>query len=156
MAAVSKLHLSPQTFLHHLTFKDPSLSDHNPKLRPLPRRNPGKTDGILSFRQRNVRLRPLRHPCRAFRSENGGESTEKRVELVERDGVVEEKNRSQSKKGKGILYSLKSLLLRASGSEKSVSGEKCQSAVAKLEEIFFSVSCCLILLCPDSNDTMLT
>ncbi|RWR77414.1 Short-chain dehydrogenase/reductase SDR [Cinnamomum micranthum f. kanehirae] len=139
MAAVSKLHLSPQTFLHHLTFKDPSLSDHPPKLRPLLRRNPGKTDGILSFRQRNGRFRPLRHPCRAFRSENGGESTEKRVELVERDGIVEEKNRSLSKKGKGILYSLKSLLLRASGSEKSVSGEKCQSAMAKLEEIFFSV-----------------
>lgn len=141
MAAVSKLHLSPQPF-HHFTFKDTSsssFSNHLPKFRQQLRRNQAKRDGLFHLRQRNGRCQSLRQPCRAFRSEKGGESTEKRIGEIERDGI-KGKDPSQSKKSKGVLYSLKSLLLRVSGSEKSISGEKCQSTVAKLEEMFFSVS----------------
>lgn len=148
MAAVSKLHLSPQPF-HHFTFKDTSsssFSNHLPKFRQQLRRNQAKRDGLFHLRQRNGRCQSLRQPCRAFRSEKGGESREKRIGEIERDGI-KGKDPSQSKKSRGVLYSLKSLLLRVSGSEKSISGEKCQSTVAKLEEMFFSVSFYIYTLC---------
>lgn len=75
--------------------------------------------------------------CRSVRSENGGESSS------ERDGkgeVVLKERASQRSKRKGVLYSLKSLLVRVSGGRAGPGGQY-RKAVEKAEAIFFSVSC---------------
>ncbi|XP_058113780.1 probable chlorophyll(ide) b reductase NYC1, chloroplastic isoform X2 [Magnolia sinica] len=133
MAAVSKLHLSPHPF-DLLTFKDPPRSDQNPKFRPSFGRVPVTYDGVSFLRQLNGR----RRPCRSFKSENGGESTEKRIGEMERDATAGD-DQLRPKKGKGALFKLKSLLVRVSGSEPELaSGGEYRNAVVKAEEIFFS------------------
>ncbi|XP_077210093.1 NAD(P)-binding Rossmann-fold superfamily protein [Tasmannia lanceolata] len=118
MATLFKLHLSPNTFV------DPSRNDPKSKFRPIFCRNLG----ISFFRQSNGRYCFSSRPCRSFRSENGGDSDEKRIC---------DETQLKKRKRNGLLYSLKSLLLRVSGSELRYEGQY-QNAVAKAEEIFFS------------------
>ncbi|KAL5975903.1 putative chlorophyll(ide) b reductase nyc1, chloroplastic [Asimina triloba] len=126
MAAVSKLHLSPN-HVYLLTFKDP------PRFRPTLGRNPASCYGLSFPRQ----LTYSRRPCRSFKSEDRGESTEVRSRDNERWKSATA-DPSPAKERKGALHRLKSLLVGVSGSA-SASGSECQSFAAKAEEIFFSV-----------------
>lgn len=81
-------------------------------------------------------------PCKSFRSENGRDSSTSNRDHRTGDSAAEEKCSSSSSspsKRKGVLYSLKSLLVRISGAESLPEGPY-RMIVEKTEEIFFSVS----------------
>lgn len=88
-----------------------------------------RTDHKHRIRLKLHRDRASSWRCRAFRSEEG-----------ESSGSSSESSNGEVKKRKGPLYSVKSMLVRVSGSKvKEVEGEY-RKAVEKAEEIFFSVS----------------
>ncbi|XP_068653020.1 probable chlorophyll(ide) b reductase NYC1, chloroplastic [Aristolochia californica] len=119
MAAVSKLQLSSHTF------------EPNPIIRRSFLRNAVKLDGTLCLRRLTADRRSSPSQlCRSFRSDDREESEKKH------DGAVEEQ-RLRSRKRNGVLYSLKSLILRVSGGESKLRGEN-GNVMAKVEEIFFS------------------
>lgn len=122
MAAVTKLQISPYS-LHPQT--------HHRAARWPPRRLQ-----FVSFSgRRGVYLRP----CRSFRSGDGGELEEQEKESVRKGGNLKE-NRVEAKEGLGILSFAKSVFVRVSSSLPRTEEEH-RNAVAKLEEIFSSVSC---------------
>ncbi|OUZ99959.1 Short-chain dehydrogenase/reductase SDR [Macleaya cordata] len=134
MAAVTKLYLSPERF-YCLSFKEPSRTDQNHKIRPCFRRNPAKFDAVSVLGQPNGCRGFSLKPCRSFRSEDGGESEERENGETKKDGSVLKDNKLKSKR-RNVLYSLKSAILKLSGGQSRE--EEYRSTVAKAEEIFFS------------------
>ncbi|XP_010254115.1 PREDICTED: probable chlorophyll(ide) b reductase NYC1, chloroplastic [Nelumbo nucifera] len=132
MAIVAKLHMSPQSL------GDCYRIDLGPRFRPLFHRSPATLDAIPLRGQPNGRRGLSLQTCRSFRSDGGSESVEKEVGEVSKGGASEQ-TRLQPKKKSRALYSLKSFILKVSGSRPPLQGEY-RDAVAKAEEIFFSVA----------------
>eukprot|EP00262_Sarcandra_glabra_P000240 TRINITY_DN1030_c0_g1_i3.p1 TRINITY_DN1030_c0_g1~~TRINITY_DN1030_c0_g1_i3.p1 ORF type:complete len:485 (-),score=52.33 TRINITY_DN1030_c0_g1_i3:1134-2588(-) len=131
MAAVTKLHLAPQTF-DHLISKDLPKADPKSKFQPLFHRNPAKFDGILLLGYPSRRIGSSSHPCRSFRSENGGDSGGQ----TETAGNPKGDDLKAIKGNGGVLHSLKSILVGFSGS-RLMSGEEYRNTVAKAEAVLF-------------------
>ncbi|CAL9773235.1 unnamed protein product [Musa acuminata subsp. burmannicoides] len=135
------LHISPHPF-NHLGSRDVARRDHGPRLRHCFDRNTATYDGI-SFLGPGICRRRAIPPflCRSYRSENRGDETSSSDSpSPEGDGrtvVVKDESESRQLKRKGPLYSLKSMLLRLSGSDSGPVGQN-RKLVEKVEEIFFS------------------
>ncbi|KAF9615376.1 hypothetical protein IFM89_023027 [Coptis chinensis] len=82
---------------------------------------------ILVFRQQNCGRGLSLRACRSFKCEDGSELEQKE----KKEGLV------LKKKSKGALYSLKTFLLKVSGTTPP-GKEEYKNAVAKAEELFFS------------------
>ncbi|URE20144.1 chlorophyll(ide) b reductase [Musa troglodytarum] len=140
-AGAAHLHISPHPF-NHLGSRDVARRDHGPRLRHCFDRNTATYDGI-SFLGPGICRRRAIPPflCRSFRSENRGEETASSDSpSPEGDGrtvVVKDESESRQLKRKGPLYSLKSMLLRLSGSDSRPVAQN-RKLVEKVEEIFFS------------------
>lgn len=141
------LHISPHPF-NHLGSRDVARRDRGPRLRHCFDRNTATYDGI-SFLGPGICCRRAIPPflCRSYRSENRGDETSSSdspsPEGDSRTVVVKDESESRQLKRKGPLYSLKSMLLRLSGSDSRLVGQN-RKLVEKVEEIFFSVSSYLI------------
>ncbi|RWW24532.1 hypothetical protein GW17_00011178 [Ensete ventricosum] len=142
-AGVAHLHISPHPF-NHLGSRDVARRDHGPRPRHCFDRNTATYDGI-SFLGPGICLQRAIPPflCRSLRSENRGEETSSSDSpSPEGDGrtvVVKDERETRKLKRKGPLYSLKSMLLRLSGSDSRPVGQN-RKLVEKAEEIFFTVS----------------
>lgn len=77
--------------------------------------------------------------CRSFRSEDGGQVDEKKKESEGKQGSLKE-NEDKLKNGRGFWSALKVAVCGVGGLG-SQSNEEHSKAVAKLEEVFSSVSC---------------
>lgn len=131
MAAATRLHICPHG-LDRFNFKDHLLTSPRILL------GPGFGGSVLTVTSRNgFRLRK----CRAYRwGEEGGDSEEKKeIESTRKCGKVEESE--NSKKGSGFWSSLKYAVMVGFGlGSSSTNDDQYKKAVAKLEEVFSSVS----------------
>lgn len=121
MATVARLHIFPQSFDHYRTGQPVVLGPG------LYRSRSGRVGG------RNGLCLKLKQYCRSFRCEEGG-------------GVEEKEVVSESERKSGNLKKSEAKLERGSGFWKSfrttiLGGDEYDKAVAKVEEVFFSVSC---------------
>ncbi|PIA65008.1 hypothetical protein AQUCO_00100464v1 [Aquilegia coerulea] len=130
MATLSELHLSLQSF-DSLSFKETYRTEQRRKFRQFNLRK----SSIMVFKQSNYLRGMSLQPCRSFRSEDGVELEEKEKKKKKEEVIVKESN-LKPKKSKGALYSLKSFLLKLSGTP--ASKDEYRNAVAKAEEIFFA------------------
>lgn len=127
MATVTRLHIFPQRF-EHLSFKDPGRTGQPVVL------GPGLCQSGLGRRRGSDGL--CLKQCRSFRAEEG----EKEVESARKCGNLKE-TEAKLQRGIGFWSSLRITIL---GGFSLARGDEYRNALAKVEEVFSSVSCACI------------
>ncbi|KAK7817817.1 putative chlorophyll(ide) b reductase nyc1 [Quercus suber] len=118
MATVTRLHIFPQSFDHYRTGQPVVLGPGlcRPRL--------GRVGG------RNGLCLKLKHYCRSFRCEEGGEVEEKEAVSERKSGNLK-KSEAKLERGSGFWKSFRTTIL---------GGDEYDKAVAKVEEVFFSIA----------------
>lgn len=126
MATVTRLHIFPQSFDHYRTGQPVVLGPG------LCRSGLGRVGG------RNGLCLKLKQYCRSFKGEEGGEVEEKEAVSERKSGNLK-KSEAKLERGSGFWKSFRTTIL---------GGDEYDKAVAKVEEVFFSVSCLrFVFLC---------
>lgn len=127
MATVTRLHIFPQR-LEHLSFKDHGRTGQPVVL------GPGLCQTGLGRRRGRDGL--CLKQCRSFRTGEGGGAEEKEVESARKCGNLKE-TEAKLQRVSGFWSSLKTTIL---GSFSLAHGDEYSNALAKVEEVFSSVS----------------
>ncbi|KAK4604178.1 hypothetical protein RGQ29_012614 [Quercus rubra] len=118
MATVTRLHIFPQSFDHYRTGQPVVLGPG------LCRSRLGRVGG------RNGLCLKLKQYCRSFKGEEGGEVEEKEAVSERKSGNLK-KSEAKLERGSGFWKSFRTTIL---------GGDEYDKAVAKVEEVFFSIA----------------